>query len=159
MPAPIEVIADPNKPTIEFRRAFDAPRELVWKVLTSNEHIKHWYGPRTMTYVSSEMDLRVGGAWRIVLRGGDGNDYSWSGEYRVLREPELIEQTWWFEQIPEARTIERLTLEAQGNRTVVHGLVTHKTIETRDFHVKAMRPGFDETWDRFAEVLAQSMHR
>lgn len=41
MPAAIEVIADPSKPTIEFRRALAAPRELVWKVLTSNEHIKH----------------------------------------------------------------------------------------------------------------------
>ena len=158
MPAPVEVIADPSKPTIEFRRAFDAPRELVWKVLTSNEHIKSWYGPRSMTCVSSEMDLRVGGKWRIVLRGPDGNDYSWSGEYRVLREPETIEQTWWFEQIPEAKTIERLTLEAQGNRTVVHGLVTHKTLESRDIHVKTMRPGFDETWDRFEALLAQSLH-
>jgi uncharacterized protein YndB with AHSA1/START domain len=159
MPALIEVVADPSKPTIEFRRAFEAPRELVWKVLTSNEHIKHWYGPRSMTYVSSEMDLRVGGAWRIVLRGPDGKDYSWSGVYRELRAPEKIEQTWWFEQIPEARTIERLTLEAQGNRTIVHGFVQHQTIEARDFHVKAMRPGFDETWDRFAEILAQPLQR
>lgn len=159
MPALIEVIADPNKPTIEFRRAFDAPRELVWKVLTGNEHIKHWYGPRSMTYVSSEMNLRVGGTWRIVLRGADGNEYSWSGVYRELREPEKIEQTWRFEQIPGAETIESLTLEAQGNRTIVHGLVQHTTMEIRDMHVKTMRPGFDETWDRFAEVLAQSLHR
>lgn len=154
MPAKIEVIADPGKPTIEFRRTFDAPRELVWKVLTSNEHIKNWYGPRSMTYVSSEMDLRVGGKWRIVLRGGDGMDYSWSGVYRELREPEKIEQMWWFEQIPQAKTIESLTLEAQGNRTVIHGLVQHETMESRDIHVKTMRPGFDETWDRFADVLA-----
>jgi uncharacterized protein YndB with AHSA1/START domain len=157
MPAPIEVIASPDKPTIEFRRAFDAPRELVWKVLTNNEHIKHWYGPRSMTYVSSQMDLRVGGQWRIVLRGPDGNDYSWSGEYKQLRAPELIEQTWWFEQIPEARTVERLTLEAQGDRTVVHGLVVHANMQSRDIHVSTMRPGFDETWDRFADLLAREM--
>jgi len=48
-----------------------------------------------------------------------------------------------------------LTLEAQGNRTVVHGLVKHKTMESRDIHVKTMRPGFDETWDRFADLLAE----
>jgi uncharacterized protein YndB with AHSA1/START domain len=112
-----------------------------------------------MSYVSSQMDVRVGGAWRIVLRGADGNEYSWSGEYKQVRAPELVEQSWWFEQIPEARTIERLTLEAQGDRTVVHGLVTHPTIESRDIHVKMMRPGFDETWDRFADVLAHDMHR
>src|SRR3954452_10334837 len=116
MPAPIEVIASPDKPTIEYRRAFDAPRELVWKMLTSNEHLKHWYGPRSMTFVSSDMDARVGGRWRIVLRGPDGNEYSWSGVYRELRAPEKIEQTWSFEQIPGAETIESLTLEAQGNK-------------------------------------------
>ena len=27
------------------------------------------------------------------------------------------------------------------------------TIESRDIHVKTMRPGFDETWDRFADLL------
>ena len=90
MPAPIEVIASPDKPTIEFRRTFDAPRELVWKVLTSNEHIQHWYGPRRMSYVSSKMDLRVGGTWRIVLRDPDGNQYAWSGVYKELRAPEKI---------------------------------------------------------------------
>ena len=51
-----------------------------------------------------------------------------------------------------------LTLEAQGNRTVVHGLVTHASFESRDIHVKTMRPGFDETWDRFEALLAQSLH-
>jgi hypothetical protein len=40
----------------------------------------------------------------------------------------------------------------------VHGLVTHKTLESRDIHVKTMRPGFDETWDRFEALLAQSLH-
>lgn len=155
MPATIEVIADPNNPTIEFRRAFAAPRELVWKVLTSNEHIKHWYGPRSVQYVSSEMDLRVGGKWRIVLRMPDGQDLAWSGEYRVIREPEYIEQTWWFEPIAEARTVESLRLEAQGKRTVVHGLVQHTNMQSRDFHLQTMRPGFDETWERFDEVLAR----
>jgi len=102
------------------------------------------------------MDLRVGGSWRIVLRGGDGNDYSWSGTYLQLRAPEFVEQTWWFEQIPEAKTVESLRLEAQGDRTIVHGLVTHTTFEGRDIHVKTMRPGFDETWDRFADLLTKS---
>ncbi len=149
----IEVIAGNDKPTIEFRRAFEAPRELVWKVLTSNEHIKHWYGPRTLTYVSSDMDVRVGGHWRIVLRSPDGQDLAWSGTYRALRAPEYVEQTWWFEPIPEARTVESLTLEAQGGRTIVHGLVTHASFESRDIHLRTMRPGFDETWDRFEALL------
>lgn len=155
MPAQIEVIADPDKPTIEFRRAFEAPRELVWKVLTSNEHLRHWYGPRSLVFVSSEMDLRVGGKWRIVLRAPDGQELAWSGVYRVLREPEYVEQTWWFEPIAQARTIESLRLEAQGKRTIVHGFVQHETMEGRDIHLQTMRPGFDETWERFDEVLAR----
>jgi uncharacterized protein YndB with AHSA1/START domain len=157
MPANIEVIADPDKPTIEFRRALAAPRELVWKVLTSNEHLKHWYGPRAIAYVSSEMDVRVGGKWRIVMRAPDGQELSWSGVYRELREPEYIEQTWWFEQIEEARTVESLRLEAQGNRTIVHGVVQHANMQSRDMHLQMMRPGFDETWERLDEVLERAL--
>lgn len=112
-----------------------------------------------MTCVSSQMDLRVGGSWRIVLRTPDGQDLAWSGVYRQLREPEYIEQTWWFEPIEEARTVESLRLEARGNHTIVHGLVQHETLEGRDFHVKTMRPGFDETWERFDELLAREMQR
>ena len=155
MPTPIEVVADPARPTIEFRRAFAAPRDLVWKVLTSNEHVRHWYGPRSMQYVSSEIDLRVGGKWRIVLRGADGKDYAWSGEYKELVAPEKIQQTWWFEAIPHARTIETLRLEARGDTTIVHGHVLHASMESRDIHLATMRPGFDETWERFDELLAR----
>ena len=40
-------IAYTDGPDLVMERIFDAPRELVWKVLHDNDRIPHWWGPRT----------------------------------------------------------------------------------------------------------------
>src|SRR6476660_2831203 len=60
----LELIVGSGKPHFQFRRVFDAPRELVWEAMTKAEHVARWYGPRKMTAVVKEMDFRVGGKWR-----------------------------------------------------------------------------------------------
>jgi uncharacterized protein YndB with AHSA1/START domain len=67
-------VAEGNNPQ-EFviSRVFDAPRDLVWKVFTDPEHMKHWWGPKGFTVTQSKMDLRPGGTFHYSLRGPDGN--------------------------------------------------------------------------------------
>ncbi len=48
---------------LHITRVFDAPRELVWKVWTDPEHMKHWCGPRQFTATHVENDGRPGGRW------------------------------------------------------------------------------------------------
>jgi uncharacterized protein YndB with AHSA1/START domain len=57
------------------RRVFDAPRELVYKVWTQPEHVAQWWGPNGFTNTIQEMDVRVGGVWRLIMHGPDGRDY------------------------------------------------------------------------------------
>jgi uncharacterized protein YndB with AHSA1/START domain len=61
----------------EFRlsRVLDAPRALVWEVLTDVEHATHWFGPEGFRTTTHSFDLRVGGSWRFTMRGPDGVDY------------------------------------------------------------------------------------
>ncbi|HEY3913903.1 MAG TPA: SRPBCC family protein [Verrucomicrobiae bacterium] len=56
-------------------REFDAPRELVWEVMTKPEHVTHWWGPRGFTTTNESMDFRVGGVWKHVMHGPDGVNY------------------------------------------------------------------------------------
>jgi uncharacterized protein YndB with AHSA1/START domain len=54
-------------------RELDAPRELVWKVFTDPDHMKHWWGPKGFTVIASKMDLRPGGTYHYGLKAPDGS--------------------------------------------------------------------------------------
>src|SRR5262245_24319619 len=71
----LELVAEPGKPTIVLTRVFGAPRRLVFEAFTRPEHIKRWWGLRDHTMTVCEIDLRVGGAWRFVLRDPDGQEF------------------------------------------------------------------------------------
>ena len=53
-------------------RTFDAPRDLVWKAFTEPERMKQWWGPKGVTVIKSEMDLRPGGSYHYAMRTPDG---------------------------------------------------------------------------------------
>jgi uncharacterized protein YndB with AHSA1/START domain len=64
------VITLPSDTEILITRQFDAPAALVFKALTTVELVKRWWGFDTSQWLVCEIDLRVGGQWRFVTRGG-----------------------------------------------------------------------------------------
>jgi uncharacterized protein YndB with AHSA1/START domain len=77
--------------TVTIRRTFDAPRALVWRAWTDPAIMAQWFGPRMFTTPVCELDVRVGGALRIVMRGPDGNDYPMKGVFtEVVPEERLV---------------------------------------------------------------------
>ena len=146
----------PSDREILIERVFDAPRRLVFEALTRPEHVAHWYGPRAMTLSSCEIDLRVGGAWRYVLRDPAGNDFGFSGEYREVVPPERLVSTENFEGIPPGHDyLVTVTLDEQDGRTTLRSHLQYKSPEDRDGHIQSgMEPGMRESYDRLAERLA-----
>jgi uncharacterized protein YndB with AHSA1/START domain len=71
-------------------RVFDAPRELVFRVWTEPVHLVRWWAPQGFTNPICEVDLRAGGAYRIVMRAPDGHEYPCQGVYREIVRPERI---------------------------------------------------------------------
>lgn len=74
-------------------RVFDAPRVLVFTAWTDPEHMAQWWGPHGFTNPVCEMDVRPGGAHRIVMRGPDGVEYPIKGVYLEVVEPERLVMT------------------------------------------------------------------
>ena len=70
--------------SVTLTRIFDAPRALVWKAWTDSKMMAQWFGPRSFTNPVCELDVRVGGSLRIVMRGPDGNDYPMKGVFRQV---------------------------------------------------------------------------
>lgn len=54
---------------LELRKVIRAKRARVFEAWTKPEVIRHWFGPRNMVVTEVTNDLRVGGSYRIVMRG------------------------------------------------------------------------------------------
>jgi uncharacterized protein YndB with AHSA1/START domain len=76
--------------TVTITRVFAAPRALAWQAWTDAKMLAQWFGPRGFTASVPELDLRVGGALRIVMHGPDGNDYPMKGTFREVTPPERL---------------------------------------------------------------------
>ncbi|HKS87542.1 MAG TPA: SRPBCC domain-containing protein [Pseudolabrys sp.] len=70
--------------SVTITRVYDAPRALVWKAWTDPNMMMQWFGPRGFTNPVCELDVRVGGSLRIVMRGPDGTDYPMKGVFREV---------------------------------------------------------------------------
>lgn len=146
---------EPGQPTIHLSRVFDAPRALVFEAITRPEHVARWWGPRGSEVGECRIDLRVGGAWRFVLRMPDGSEHGFGGTYREIVPPERIVSTFRYEGAPQAEAVETLTLEEHHGQTLLRVTVLHASVANRDAQVAAgMESGASESHDRLDELLA-----
>jgi uncharacterized protein YndB with AHSA1/START domain len=151
----LEIIAEPGKTSFSTRRIVDAPRALVFDAFTKCEHLKRWMGPASITMVSCNTDLRVGGRYRFVFRVPDGSEVGFSGEYREVARPERIVRTFVFEPRPDAEALETLELTEANGQTTITTTTVHKTVENRDGHVQSgVDKGMAEGYARLDELLA-----
>lgn len=79
-----------GEPVILIERTFDAPRTLVFRLITDPFHLAQFHGPHGVTNRISEMDVRPGGYWRQVMRFPDGSDYPLTSVYLEVAEPERL---------------------------------------------------------------------
>ena len=148
-------VATPSDTEIVLTREFDAPRELVFEAHSSSEHMAHWWGPRRYEIASCEIDFRVGGKWRIVHRGDDGQEHAFRGEYREIVPPERIVWTFEYEAFPGSISVETMSLEEHDGRTTLTATASYPSVEVRDAVLQSgMADGAGETFDRLEEYLA-----
>src|SRR5438874_1888357 len=80
----------PNKYNVLIKRTFDAPREAVFKAWIDPEQMIQWWGPTYFMNPVCELDVRLGGAILIHMRGPDGTVFPMKGIYREIVEPEKL---------------------------------------------------------------------
>src|SRR5260370_26293698 len=93
-------VTTPSEREVVMTRVFDAPRRLVFDALTKPELFKRWFGPRGWSLAVCEIDLKVGGAWRSVLRGPGGKELGMRGVYQEIGPPERFVRTESFDDSP-----------------------------------------------------------
>lgn len=152
----LEIIAEAGERTIVTRRTFAAPKATLFAMWTEPRHLTRWWGPRALSLVVCEVDLRVGGAYRYVERAPDGQEFAFRGTFREIRAPDRIVRTFVFEAMPQHEAIETILFEETSGRTVVTSTLVHDSVEARDGHVASgMEPGLRETYGRLDELLGE----
>ena len=151
-------VTTPSDREIAMTRVFDAPRRLVFDAWTKPELLKRWLGVRAgWTMEVCEVDLRVGGGYRYVWRGPDG-DMGMRGVFREVVRPERIVSTEVFDDPWYAgEAVDTLVMVEQGGKTTVTTTVRYASQQVRDAVLgSGMSRGVAESYDKLAEVLASS---
>lgn len=148
--------ADPDVPTVRIVREFDAPRELVFRAHVDPDLVKQWLGPHSIGMDIDVWDIRTGGEYRYTAtRGGEEVAHFYGAVHRV-NENEKIVQTFGFEEMPDAVSLDTLVLhELPGGRTRLEALSIVYDFESRaGMLASGMEVGVNEGYDALDDVLA-----
>ena len=152
----VTVTAEPGSHEIIMTREFNAPRDLVFKVMTDPKHIPQWWGPRQYTTIIDKMDVKPGGLWRYIQRGADGSEFGFHGVYHSVIAPECVVDTFEFEGMPGHVLMETSRFEAlPDGKTKLTVSSVFQSVADRDGMLQSgMEFGTNESYERFDELLA-----
>jgi uncharacterized protein YndB with AHSA1/START domain len=112
-------------------RAFQAPRDVVWKFFTEPQFLAQWFGPSAFSVPieSVSIDLRVGGHWNLNMRDDvTGDEFPMRGAITVCEPPEYLEMN--LQARTETTELEDITLRIQFHD---HGEKTRVTLHQGPF--------------------------
>ena len=148
-------VATPTSREIVMTRVFDAPRQMVFDAFSKPELLKRWFGPRGWTLSTCEVDLRVGGGFRFVLRGPDGREMGMRGLYKELAPPERSVHMETFDDFPGSESQVTAVFTERDGKTTFTATVLYPSQQVRDAVIASgMEHGAAESYDRLAELLA-----
>lgn len=111
--------AKAEQPFLAIERTYPVAPEKVWRAWTDPQALKRWWGGRPGDRVAlAELDVRVGGRFRIVFGGPDGTDNECSGEYTEVVRPRRLAFTWcWPRSTPERVSLVTIEFMPSGAGT------------------------------------------
>lgn len=136
---------------VRIERSFDAPAEDVFDAWTNPGVMRRWFhvAPDWET-PEVEVDLRVGGLVRVVMRRPDGSEIEARGEYRLIDRPRRLVMTWTFGDDPSNEQLLELSFsESEGATTV---LLVNRRISSDE-----RRDAQDWGWRGCLDQLAQAL--
>ena len=139
---------------VRIERTFDSPAEDVFDAWTSEEVIRRWFIPaQGWQEPSAQVDLRVGGTVRVVMRDPSGDPVRAGGEYTEIDRPHRLAFTWTFDDDPSNQQLIELEFEESGGVTTVR--FTHRDLWSEEA-VRSHEDGWGKAFDNLARTLERS---
>ena len=137
-----------EKPALRLERRYPVEPEKVWRAWTDPQALKQWWGPGPAHSVSiAELDVRVGGRFRIVFGGPAGKDNECAGVYKeVVPNRRLVFSWCWPNTTPE-----RVSLVTIDFKRVTGG--TELDFRHEQFFDEQARDGHKRGWSAALDQL------
>ena len=135
-------IATPGEQTVNLvvRRTIKASAQRLFEAWTQPVHLHKWWGPKSVTCEKAEVDLRVGGGYRIGNRFPDGKFVWIVGEFERIVPPHELVYSWRME--PESQISERVTVRFEPRDSATEVIVVHERMASA-----AIREGHESGWN------------
>jgi uncharacterized protein YndB with AHSA1/START domain len=137
---------------VRIERTFAATAEDVFDAWTNPEVMRRWFhcAPDWDT-PEAEVDLRVGGKVRVVMRRPDGTEAEARGVYTLIDRPHRLVMTWIFDDDPSNEQLIELSFSGSERSTTV--LMVNSGIST-DRRRGAQDEGWHGCLDELERLLA-----
>ena len=133
---------------VRISRSYGVAPEKVWRAWTDPQALSQWFGPGNPLVTTAEIDLRVGGRYRIVFKGASGDMNEVSGVYQEVVPHSRLVFTWAFKSTPERVSRVSIELKPQAGGTEL------RFVHDR-FYDEEARVGHENGWQRgFANLDA-----
>lgn len=150
-----------NRTTVErksdcelvIRRSFNAPARIVFKAWTTPELFMRWWAPKSsgMSLLSCEMDVRVGGGYRVEFGHDAASSMAFFGKYiEVTPNARLA----WTNDESDQGAVTTVTLEEKGGKTLLVFHERYPSKEALDTSIEGMEGGMPEQFEQLDELLA-----
>jgi uncharacterized protein YndB with AHSA1/START domain len=123
---PVDSVGKGLAATLVVRRRINATREKLFAAWTQPELLVQWWGPQGIACPAAEIDLRVGGSYRIANQFPNGTVVWIAGVFEVIEPPDRLTYTWKLESQNGPRERVTVCFEASGTSTEV--VVVHERI-------------------------------
>jgi uncharacterized protein YndB with AHSA1/START domain len=141
-----------SKPALTLKRRLTAPPAKIYRAWTDAAKISRWFGPEDAEMLRAETDVRVGGRFRIVFRGPDGEEHDVGGVYREVVPNQKLVFTWAWRSTPERESLVTVALKRDGDGTLLTLLHEQFFDEAaRDRHGR----GWNETLDKLGRYVRE----
>jgi uncharacterized protein YndB with AHSA1/START domain len=140
--------------TLQVRRTIPASRDAVFRAWTDPDVFRQWFGARGGSTVNAEMDVRVGGHYRIDMESSVGSGAVF-GEYLEVKRPERLVYSFCWDGLPVAIPETQVTVEFLERGTATEVVITHEHQPSRgvaEFH----EWGWDGSLEKLDELLGRS---
>lgn len=111
------------RPSLTLKRRFKAAPEKVWRAWTDPTQLVAWWGPGNCVYDAVEVDLQVGGRFRVAFRsdidGKPDERHEVGGTYREIVENQRLVFSWNWVTLPERVSQVTVTLKADAGGTLL----------------------------------------
>jgi uncharacterized protein YndB with AHSA1/START domain len=155
-------VSTPSDREIRMTRLFDAPRQLVFEAMTKPEHVRKWWGCISDGHrvTQCEIDLRVGGKWRFVHAGPEGEYPAFYGVYKEIDAPGRLVYTEIFEPYPDGESLVTQLLTEENGKTRLDLTASYESLAVRDMVLKTgMEKGAAISYDRLEDLVVELQRR